>query len=88
MISRRVFKFGKDLSELAISLCIWFKLFSSRHEDYEEIQRKLGLPTHKFFKHAESKWPTWAPALLNIVEQFDGLKQCFVVNVPLKQPSH
>ena len=58
MIYRRVFKFGKDLFELVISLCIWFTLFSSRHEDYEEVQRTLGLPAHKFLKHAESKWLT------------------------------
>ena len=79
--------FGEDLSELVISLYIWFKLSPSRREDYEEVQRKLGLPAHKFLKHVELRWLTLAPALLRIVEQFDGLKQYFLVDVPAKQPS-
>ena len=69
--------FGEDLSEIVISLYMWFKLSVSRCEDYEEVQRKLGLPAHKFLKHVESRWLTLAPALLQIVEKFDGLKQYF-----------
>ena len=79
--------FDEDLSELVISLYISFKLSASRHEDYEEVQRKLGLLAHKFLKHVESRWLTLAPALLRIVEQFDGLKQYFLIGVPAKQPS-
>ena len=79
--------FGEDLSELVISLYISFKLTASRHEDYGEVQRKLGKLPHKFLKHVESRWLTLTPALLRIVEQFDGLKQYFPVDVPAKQPS-
>ena len=78
--------FGEDLSEIVISLYMWFKLSVSRCEDYEEVQRKLGLPAHKFLKHVESRWLTLAPALLQIVEKFDGLKQYFLLDVHAKQP--
>ena len=66
--------FGENLSELVISLYPWFKLSASRLEDYEEIQGKFGLLVHKFLTHVESIWLTLAAALLEIVEQFDGLK--------------
>ena len=34
--------FEEDLSELVISLCIWFKLSASRRENYEEVQESLA----------------------------------------------
>ena len=70
--------FGEDLFELVISLYIWFKLSASRRENYEEVQRKLGLLTHKFFLALAFFW---------IVEWFDDFKQYFLVNVLAKQPS-
>ena len=38
-------------------------------------------------KHVESRWLTLSPALLWVVEQFDGLKQYFLLDVSAKQPS-
>ena len=85
MLSRRVFRCLGKIS-LNLSL-VYIKLSASRHEDYEEVQKKLGLPAHKFLKHVESRWLTLAPALLQIIEQFDGLKQYSLIHVPAKQPS-
>ena len=79
--------FGEDLSELVISFHIGFKPSTSRCEEYEEFQRKLGLPAHKFLKHVESRWPILGPGLSWIIEQFDSLKQYFLADVPAKQPS-
>ena len=47
--------------------------------------RKLGLPAHKFLNYIE--WLTLPPVLLWIVEQFNVLKQYFLVDVPAKQSS-
>ena len=65
--------FGENLSEFFISLYIWFKLFTSILEDYEEVQGKLGLLAQKLSKHFESSWFTLASILIWIAEQFDGL---------------
>ena len=56
--------FGENLSEFIISLYIWFKLFASILEDYEEVQGKLGLLAQKLLKHFESRWLTLAPTLI------------------------
>ena len=84
--------FGKDLSEFAISLYILVCIYGLSCllpdlKTKEEVQRKLGLPAHKFLEHIESRWLPLAPALYRIVEQFDGLKEYFLVDVPAKQNS-
>ena len=77
--------FSENLPELVISLSICFKLFTSILEDYEEVQRKLGLLAQKLLKYFDSRWLTLAPTLFWIDEQFDGPKHYFLVNVPDKQ---
>ena len=72
ILSRKVF--GEDLSELIISLYIWFKLSAFRREDREEVQI-YGLLVHKFLKHVESRSLTLAPTSLRIVEQFEQRKR-------------
>ena len=42
------------LIKLVISFYILFKLSTSRREDHEKVERKLGLLYPNFFEHIES----------------------------------
>ena len=79
MLFRRFFALNLSL------VCIWFKLSDCICQDYKKDERNLGLLAHKFLEHIESRWLTLAPVLLQIVEQVDGLKQYFFVDISAKQ---
>ena len=56
--------FGEDLSELVISLYIWF-----------QAVQIYGLLAYKVLKHVESRSLILAPTSLRIIEQFEQGKQ-------------
>ena len=61
---------------------MFFKLSPARKEDYKNVQEELGIPTHAFLNHIDSRWLTLKPALERIIEQWSGLIQYFLTDLP------
>ena len=51
------------------------------------FKRSLVIPTHAFLKQVDSRWLTLKPALEMIIEQWPGLIQYFLTDLPAVQKS-
>ena len=49
------------------------------------FKRSLVIPTHAFLKQVDSRWLTLKPALEMIIEQWPGLIQYFLTDLPAVQ---
>ena len=73
---------GNSVSEFVVNIHLFFKLSPARKEDYKNVQKQLGIPTHAFLKHVDSRWLSLKPALERIIEQWPGLIQYFLTDLP------
>ena len=85
--SKALSHFGNSVSEFVVNIHLFFKLSPARKEDYKSVQEELGIPTHAFLKHVDSRWLTLKPALERIIEQWPGLIQYFLTDLPAMQKS-
>ncbi|KAG8174803.1 hypothetical protein JTE90_002566 [Oedothorax gibbosus] len=51
-------------------------------EDFELAQEKKAVPQHTFLKHVSSRWLTAGPACERLLEQWEAVKEYFLVFVP------
>ena len=79
--------FGSSVPEFVVNIHLFFKKSPARKEDYENVQEELVIPSHAFLKHVDSRWLTLKPALERITEQWPGLIQYFLTDLPALQKS-
>ena len=63
-LCKRLSHFGNSVSEFVVNIHLFFKLSSARKEDYKNAQEELGMPTHGFLKHVDSRWLTLKPLII------------------------
>ena len=85
--SKALSHFGNSVSEFNLNIHLFFKLSPARKEDYKNVHVELGIPAHAFLKHPDSQWLPIKPALERIIEQWPGLIQHFLTDLPAKQKS-
>ena len=71
-----------DPSNFIVKVYYYFHNRDARCEIFESIQEKLGLPPHKFIKHASTRWLTVGPASERMIEQIPALEEYFLKYVP------
>ena len=70
--------FGQDFVQFVLDIHKWFKLSAARMDDYETVQKELGLKQNRFLKHDETRWLPLGPALCRIIEQWKGIQEYFL----------
>ena len=78
-------KLLKDCINLdQISLDLYFlKTFSTaRWEDYKGVSSITEITSHVVLKHCQTRWLSLDHVLIRIIEQFDNLKEDFLVKLP------
>ena len=53
--SKALSHFGNSVSEFAVNIHLFFKLSPAIKENYKFVQEELGIPTHVFLKHVDSR---------------------------------
>lgn len=73
-----------DVSDFIIKVYYFFDNRAKRWKEFEDQQRKLKLPKHKFIKHASTRWLTLKDAAERVLEQFPALLKYFLEHIALK----
>lgn len=71
-----------NLDQVAIDLHFFFKLSAARREDYKEVSSITEVTSHFVLKHCQTRWLSLDRVLVRIMEQFDNLKEYFLVKLP------
>ena len=85
--SKALSHFGNSISGFVVNIHLFFKLSPARKEDYKYVQEELGMPTHSFLKNIDSRCITVKPVFEKIIEQWLGLIQYFLTDLPVMQKS-
>ena len=80
-------KLSLDPSDIIVKVYYYFHNTDARCEIFESIQEKLGLPSHKFIKHASTRRLTVGPASERMIEQIPALEKYFLKYVPNNEPT-
>ena len=80
-------KLSLDPSDFIVKVYYYFHNMDARCEIFESIQKKLGLPPHKFINHASIRWLTVGPASERMIEQVPALEEYFLNCVPNNEPT-
>lgn len=78
-------EFGTNASDLVIALYHYFDGWPSRREDFNKVLIEEKLKQVHFFKHATSRWLTLEPAVMRVLELWDGIVKYFLHYIPTKQ---
>ena len=70
-----------NLDQIAIDLH-FFKRSAARMEDYKEISAFTEVTSHFVLKHCQTRWLSLDRVLVQIVEQFENLKEFLLVKLP------
>ena len=81
--------FRKDVSSLrfnvdqfALDINFFFKLSAGRRADYQKISEVTDIVAEYALKHSTTRWVTLKGVLVRLIEQYENLKQYFLVFLP------
>lgn len=75
-------KLNFDFDGFTCELVFFFKRSSARKEDFKMTQLVTEVETEFLSKHVSSRWLSSKKALIRIVEQWQNLKEYFLVLLP------
>lgn len=70
-----------DLDLFATDLNFFFKRSAARREDFMIVETITEITTHYMKKHVESRWLSIDKSLVQILEQFQNLKEYFLNHI-------
>lgn len=83
-LTKGLSEFGDECSDLVIKIYYFFHNRPVRVEDFEKVQSKLKLPSHRFIKHSTTRWTTLKLSCSRVEEQISALKEYFLKFLPSK----
>lgn len=75
---------GQIISDVIITIYYFFDGWPTRNEQYETVQKQMGVPLHAFIKHVPSRWLTLLPVAERIIEQWSTVTEYFLHVIPKK----
>lgn len=63
----------EDVQKMCLDLHKLFQHSAARREDYKLVQFELELDDNNFVQHTEVRWLTLGPAVVRVLEQWDGI---------------
>lgn len=78
-------EFGINASDLVIALYHYFDGWPSRREDFNTVLAEKNFKEVNLIKHVTSRWLTLEPAVLRVLEVWDGIIHYFLHYIPTKQ---
>ena len=73
-----------DLDRFAIDLHFFFSLSSARREDFQGMSEITDVTVHYLLTHCCTRWLSIDKVLVRIIEQYDNIKEYFLVFLPKK----
>ena len=74
-----------DLDDFFTDIHSFFKLSSTRHEDYTSLESFTGLVAEYAKKHAETRWVSMKYVAVRCLEQWPNLKEYFLKFLPKQE---
>ena len=74
-----------DLDDFFQDIHFFFKLSSTRREDYASLQEVTGITAEYAKKHAETRWVSMKYVALRCLEQWPNLKEYFLTYLPCQK---
>ena len=71
-----------NLGQIALDLHLFKNFSAARREDYKGVSSITKITSHFVLKHCQTRWLSLNRVLVRIVEQFDNLKEYFLVKLP------
>ena len=71
-----------DLDQFACDIYFFFMLSSARREDYSDLEKITEVAAAYAIKHSSARWLSLKFVCIRILEQWDNLKQYFLVFLP------
>ena len=73
-----------NVDQFALDINFFFKLSASRRAAYQKISEVTDIVAEHALKHSTTRWVTLRRVLVRLIEQYENLKQYFLVFLPFK----
>ena len=71
-----------NVDQFTLDINFFFKLSAGRRADYQKISEVTDIVAEYALKHSTTRWVTLRGVLVRLIEQYENLKQYFLVFLP------